>query len=230
VHRCQLGLAGDGQDRVVESSDRDLVRDLDVALAEGLDGPNGDEVIGARDDVREWPPLDDSRCRLVPPAEGEVADVDALVHPGVERPDPAQESIEPFLRRRDAGVRGDVGVAPAALSVQVIDELVNSSGVVDAHVRHVGDRAAVDLDQLIVAGREPYRLAARDPVADGDKQAVDLVVEKVPDQLSFDGDVVAGVTEQQAEPGIAQRRLYLLDQGREERVGDVGHDKADRLG
>jgi hypothetical protein len=113
----------------------------------------------------------------------------------------------------------------------VVDHLREPGRVVDAHP--VGERAvdaAVHLDDRQLADERLHRGSAGREVVRADDHAVDLALDERPQAARLHVDVALGVAEEQLQALARQPPLDGLDEGGEERVGDLRHEHADRAG
>jgi hypothetical protein len=109
---------------------------------------------------------------------------------------------------------------------EVLDRAPGATAHVHEHGRHAPD-PAVDDDEGHLGAEPLDRLVGQAGTAQ--QHAVDLLGEGL-DQLLLDLAVLVGVGHEDVivtQPGLCLRGL---DQRREERVGDVGHDEADVVG
>jgi hypothetical protein len=214
---------------VVEADQRDLV--LEAELLQGPDRADGDEVLAREDGSRrvrerEQPARDGGGCRVVVQAEHDQGRVD--VDPG--RRELGDVALPPQPRRLDPVEVAEEGDPPVPERQQVAHRVAGTVDVrrhhavrldaarraVDAHER----RPAVDVHaqvRLVVADRR-------------DDEPVDPAPGECGHRPQLGGGVVLQARREDRVPVLDGDPLDRTVHLRCERVGDAGHEEAERAG
>jgi hypothetical protein len=229
----------DGEGRVEQREPLDVVErdDRDVgahALAEPVehgDGAHGHEAVGGEQRGRRLVELEQGVHGGRPAGGLEVADVDQVgVGAEAQLGGRGRPRLEPLTPGGHALRARDVPDALVAEVDQVLHGGADAGDAVGRHARHVdaGDRA-VDEHRRHLAGEQRVD-AGRVGALRGDDDAVDAARDEGVEVAVLLLAVLVGVAEQGDVAELEQRLLDGVGEVGEERVADVRHEQADRVG